>query len=131
MPRVFGTDGVRGLANREVTPSEGILIDHDAHSEVGIACSWCHNRVAHPEDFELTLTHPETGEPNEKHDDFMEMTACFRCHGLEDDANAPGACGKCHPADFELKPPSHFGIHREIDLLIFRRGLILYEVNNP
>ncbi|GAB4281516.1 MAG: hypothetical protein Kow0056_16970 [Coriobacteriia bacterium] len=95
------------LANREVTPSEGIIIDHEAHMDRDIACTWCHNRVAHPENFELALTHPATGEPNEKHDDFMEMTACFRCHSQEDDGVAPGQCNKCHPPDFELKPPSH------------------------
>ena len=34
------------------------------------------------------------------------MTACFRCHGLEKGAAAPGACAACHTADFELKPPA-------------------------
>jgi len=96
------------MENRVVTPSDGIIIDHAIHDENEVACTWCHNRIAHPEDFELTLTDPATGEPNTKHDDFMGMTACFRCHGLEADAEAPGACSKCHPAGFELKPPNHF-----------------------
>ncbi len=94
--------------NREITPSPGIIIDHAVHEENKVHCTMCHNRVAHPEDFELTLTHPKTGEPNEPHPVFMSMTACFRCHGLAKDAMAPGTCAACHPADFELKPPSHF-----------------------
>jgi len=87
--------------NRQITPSEGIIIDHVVHEENEVHCTVCHNRVAHPEDFELTL------EGNEKHDDFMTMTACFRCHSQEADGIAPGACEACHPADFELKPANH------------------------
>ena len=37
----------------------------------------------------------------------MQMTACFRCHGHESDAEAPGDCFKCHTSDFDLKPRSH------------------------
>ncbi|MDH4140560.1 MAG: NapC/NirT family cytochrome c, partial [Coriobacteriia bacterium] len=93
--------------NRPYTPGEGIIIDHAIHTEEDVACPICHNRVAHPEDFELKLKDPTTGEPNRKHDDFMTMTACFRCHSQEDDGRAPGACEACHPADFELKPANH------------------------
>lgn len=95
------------LGNREVTPRNGVLIDHEAHAEVNAACSTCHNRVGHKEDFELALKDPKTGEPNTKHADFMSMTACFRCHDLEKNAAAPGACSACHPADFNLVPDSH------------------------
>ncbi len=100
------------LEKRAVTPSPGIIIDHAVHSEADIHCTVCHNRVAHPEDFELTLTDPQTGEPNRPHDDFMEMTACFRCHTLTEESPsgimAPGACDACHPDDFELMPANHF-----------------------
>ncbi len=95
------------LENRDVTPSKGIKIEHEPHAEVNAACTVCHNRVAHNEDFDLELVDPATGEPNKKHADFMSMTACFRCHDLEDGAAAPGACSACHPADFELKPDNH------------------------
>jgi hypothetical protein len=95
------------MANRQVTPTEGVKIDHAVHSEVNAACPVCHNRVAHIENFELTLTDPQTGEPNTKHVEFMSMTACFRCHGLEAAAAAPGRCSACHPADFDLKPENH------------------------
>ncbi len=101
------------LANRTITPSPGIVIDHDVHGEAEIHCTVCHNRVAHPEDFDLTLSHPVTGEPNAKHEDFMLMTACFRCHTLTAESpsgiTAPGACSACHTPDFVLKPDSHFG----------------------
>ena len=87
--------------NRPITPSVGIIIDHAVHADNDVTCTMCHNRVAHPEDFELELA------GNSKHEDFMLMDSCFRCHGLETDAKAPGACAKCHPAGFELKPANH------------------------
>ncbi len=93
--------------NRKITPRKGIIINHEIHEKKKIQCTMCHNRVAHIEDFELKLRDPNTGEKNQKHDDFMEMIACFRCHGLESEAKAPGACSACHPKDFELRPASH------------------------
>lgn len=87
--------------NRTITPSDGIIINHAVHAENDVSCTMCHNRVAHPEDFELKLA------GNRKHEDFMVMEACFRCHGLEADPKAPGACEKCHPAGFQLKPENH------------------------
>lgn len=95
------------MENRVATPSEGLKIDHAVHAEVNAACTVCHNRVAHREDFDPKLIDPATGEKSVKHADFMSMTACFRCHGLEEGAGAPGACSACHPADFNLKPASH------------------------
>ena len=88
--------------NRDFTPSRGIIIDHAVHEENDFHCALCHNRVAHPEDFELTLA------GNRKHDDFMSMDACFRCHGFDEGALATPECAACHPAYFELKPASHF-----------------------
>lgn len=90
--------------NREITPSPGILIDHDVHEENEVHCAVCHNRVAHPEDFELTLA------GNSKHEDFMTMTACFRCHSQDEESEAPGACDACHTPEFELKPDNHFEV---------------------
>lgn len=86
---------------RPVTASHGIVINHEAHTKRNIGCTWCHNRVGHVEDFELTLP------ANKKHEDFMKMEACYRCHGLEKDAIAPGKCETCHTPDFPLKPESH------------------------
>jgi hypothetical protein len=99
--------------NRVVTPREGIIIDHAAHEENEVHCTACHNRIAHPEDdWEPKLIDPATGEKSHKHQDFMTMTACFRCHTLTGEAPeggiaAPGGCASCHPADFELKPKTH------------------------
>lgn len=97
------------MANRRVTPSPGIKIDHEAHAEVNAACTVCHNRAGHREDFELTLRNPERqgGEPSRKHADFMSMTACFRCHSLTDSAAPSGACAECHTPEFDLKPANH------------------------
>jgi hypothetical protein len=89
------------LQHRKITPSPGIIINHEAHAKAGYQCTVCHNRVAHPEDFKLTLP------GNEKHADFMKMDACFRCHSLQPGAKAPGTCTTCHPKDFNLKPDYH------------------------
>jgi len=94
--------------NRVITASAGIIIDHAVHEEKEVTCTMCHNRVAHNEDgIEFVNTDPASGELNGGHVDFMTMTACFRCHGLEAGSEAPGECAKCHPKGFELKPPSH------------------------
>ncbi len=95
------------LDTRPPTPSRGVLIDHGVHSREGFGCTVCHNRVAHNEDFKLTLKDPKTGKPNQKHEQFMSMTACFRCHEQTQGAKATGACEACHTPGFELKPPSH------------------------
>ena len=100
--------------NREITPTRGILINHEVHEENHIHCTACHNRVAHPEgEIEITMVEPESGEPAALHADFMTMTACFRCHSLTGESPsgeeyaAPGECSVCHPASFELKPANH------------------------
>jgi hypothetical protein len=95
------------MANRKVSPSEGLKIEHKVHSDKGINCTICHNRIAHNEDFQLQLTDPKTGNKNTRHTNFASMTACFRCHDQEKGAPAPGACTACHTPGFELKPPSH------------------------
>ncbi|NTU70770.1 MAG: hypothetical protein HGB10_02975 [Coriobacteriia bacterium] len=94
---------------RKVTPSEGIKIDHAKHAENNVDCTLCHNRTAHVEDFDLTLSHPVTKVANTKHENFMEMTACFRCHSQDSatDKKPSGACTACHTPGFELKPASH------------------------
>jgi len=96
------------IETRVITPSPGIKINHAAHISRGVTCTICHNRVAHNEDFTLTLKDPKTGKPNQKHPNFMNMTACFRCHGQEAGAPAPGTCSACHTPGFQLKPASHF-----------------------
>ncbi len=96
--------------NRQYTPSSGIIIDHAAHAKNGITCPTCHNRVAHSEDFKLTLA------GNKKHEDWMKMEACFRCHSLNPNKkglngyNAPGKCSTCHPTSFQLKPANHLTV---------------------
>lgn len=92
-------------SNRKVSPTRGLLIDHEAHSARGINCTVCHNRVAHPQKFPLTIR------GNAYAEDFMTMRACFRCHtqtGTSPSAfKAPGACPTCHTAGFDLVPASH------------------------
>jgi hypothetical protein len=90
------------MDTRVVSPSAGIIMDHDVHAAEGVTCTSCHNRVAHPEE-NITLVL----EGNEKHDNWMLMDACFRCHGLEPGAQAPGKCSACHSEGFDLVPASH------------------------
>jgi hypothetical protein len=95
-------------ALRKISPSFGMKIDHAKHAENQVTCPICHNRTAHVEDFDLTLKDPKTGEPNKKHENFMKMTACFRCHTQQKDTKAPtGSCAACHTPEFPLKPASH------------------------
>lgn len=87
--------------NRKVSPSRGIIIDHKIHADKNVSCATCHNRVAHNETgLKLKLA------GNRAHQDFMKMTACFRCHALKG-GSAPGACSACHPRTFNLKPANH------------------------
>jgi hypothetical protein len=94
---------------RTVTPDAGIKINHEVHAKNGIDCTICHNRVAHKEDFTLSLVDPTTKKANHKHEDFMEMTACFRCHtqDYKGTDKPTGACPACHTPEFQLKPASH------------------------
>jgi nitrate/TMAO reductase-like tetraheme cytochrome c subunit len=94
------------LDRRKITPSSGIVINHEIHAKNDITCTFCHNRTAHKEDFDLTLP------GNTKHEDFMKMEACFRCHSLTGEKGslgytATGKCSACHSPGFELKPESH------------------------
>lgn len=103
------------LAKRKVTPSKGMKIDHIAHSDENIGCSICHNRIAHKEEgIKLVNKDPKTKKLNAGHEDFMSMTACYRCHRLANDGidaespfEAPGKCDACHGSGFDLKPKNH------------------------
>lgn len=90
------------LKNRPVNPVDGLIINHDAHSSRNISCTTCHNRVAHPEENVVYALPGDT-----KHDNWMTMDACFRCHGQQPGAKAPGTCTTCHTTDFKLVPASH------------------------
>lgn len=92
---------------RKITPTRGIIINHEVHAEGSIQCTVCHNRTAHNEDFKHKNVDPKTGKVGQPHPNWMKMTACFRCHSQAEGAVAPGECSACHPESFELKPPTH------------------------
>lgn len=102
-------------ANRKVTPTEGIKIDHKVHADAGVWCTVCHNRVAHNEVAAPPTLKAPNGTENTGHPNFMKMTQCFRCHDLEGKVKmtgegakaAPGTCTTCHTAGFELVPKTH------------------------
>ena len=90
------------LSTTAINPSAGIIIDHDVHAENDVKCTLCHNRVAHNDEaVEYTLP------GDTKHENWMTMDGCFRCHSQAADAKAPGACSACHPTDYKLTPASH------------------------
>ena len=99
--------------NRRVTPSAGILINHNAHASAGIWCTVCHNRTAHNDTKVVPVLSAPNGTKNVQHPNFMKMEYCFRCHDLEGKVKmtggkaAPGVCTTCHPAGFKLIPESH------------------------
>lgn len=86
-------DQCHKMATLKVTPSPGIIINHKVHADKGITCAACHNRVAHPD--------------MKAYENFLTMDGCFRCHGLDVKAKAPGKCEACHTKDFDLKPANH------------------------
>ncbi len=90
------------MDNRIVSSSPGIIIDHKAHTSRGIQCTFCHNRVAHPEENVTFILNRDR-----KHENWMKMTACFRCHSQEPGSKIAGTCPTCHPKTFNLIPASH------------------------
>ena len=118
-----GGAGMRG----EPSTSPGIIMNHWAHTDLEITCTACHNRVGHYEggNWESQLADIRTytdGILNPVyHEDFMMMTACFRCHRFEDTdgqivttpypigqfPGATGDCMICHTVNFELVPDNH------------------------
>ncbi len=69
----------------KITYAMGIIMNHKAHAEVGLRCTQCHNRVAHP---------------IKVYKNFSSMEHCFTCHNgkaLKND------CSLCHTEVFLKK----------------------------
>ena len=80
--------------DREVTMhEEGVVIDHEKHSEQNDSCISCHRYTTHRD--------PEA-DP-----ELVFMAQCFNCHGQSSSADAPGDCYLCHPESYDLLPESH------------------------
>jgi hypothetical protein len=76
----------------KVGGAPGILYTHEEHFESGVSdCAMCHPANTHEPDL---INRPT-------------MTRCFMCHGLTEQAMAPGTCETCHPSDFPDRPASH------------------------
>ncbi len=104
------------LKTRNVTPSPGIKINHQIHAGQGSRPARSATTAPRTSRTSSSRSRTPTVQPSKKHEDFMEMTACFRCHsqdasGVPRDADAEkaptGACEACHTPEFQLKPPSH------------------------
>ena len=81
------------VSEREITMRYGTLIDHEEHAKRNDSCVSCHRWTGHPD--------PEVERP------LLMMSQCFECHGRTAEAEAPGTCDICHPAEFALTPASH------------------------
>ncbi|MCL5291457.1 MAG: NapC/NirT family cytochrome c [Actinobacteria bacterium] len=79
------------LKNNITTPS--VIINHKTHTDRGINCTTCHNRVGHAN---------MNGYVNA-----VSMEGCTRCHGFSKTDTAPGKCELCHPKGFNLIPKDH------------------------
>ncbi|MHB0976285.1 MAG: cytochrome c3 family protein [Candidatus Aquicultorales bacterium] len=79
---------------KNVVPSPGVLINHGAHTERGIGCATCHNRVGHVD-------------MKGGYVSAVSMEGCTRCHGFAKEDTAPGKCELCHTKGFDLIPTDH------------------------
>jgi hypothetical protein len=69
-----------------------LLFTHEEHFGIGVSdCGACHVANTHERD---QINSPE-------------MVTCYACHGLEEDARAPGDCTLCHPPGMAPEPESH------------------------
>lgn len=83
-----------------------VIFTHETHMEQNIDCGACHPDFGHGVE-QIRIP---------------DMKGCYRCHGLQHAASglvAGEECEKCHPKDFELKPPNHTlafetGKHKEL-----------------
>jgi cytochrome c nitrite reductase small subunit len=108
-------------ANREVTPTKGLVMDsraHVKHLDAGLTCTTCHNRVAHQEE----------DETNSAYLDGMDMfQGCFRCHlnsepfVADNGRQAPTACNACHTDDAP-QPENHLQVVSSGSRWIERHG---------
>ncbi len=70
---------------REVTPSPGLIISHEAHKKINMKCAQCHNRVAH----------------NIKgYENHLSEEYCFTCHN---GVALKNNCELCHTSSFLAK----------------------------
>jgi mono/diheme cytochrome c family protein len=101
--------------NREVTASEGLIVNHKVHADANIHCTVCHNRIAHNDTAAKPTLVAPNGSENKPHQNFMKMEFCYRCHDLEGKTKmtgegakaASGTCATCHPTGFKLIPETH------------------------
>ncbi len=108
--------------NRRFTFAGSLIMDHKAHSDAGLDCTVCHNRVTHlgAEEYEpLKSTWEEA--KDHKYKNFLTMKdGCFRCHSsnllardentlhlIKNERKPPGACTTCHTTDFKKMPAGH------------------------
>jgi hypothetical protein len=69
-----------------------LLYTHKMHFGKGVSeCAVCHPANTHEPDRINTPT----------------MSRCFICHGLGEEAIAPGSCDTCHPPGMRQKPSTH------------------------
>ncbi len=71
-------------SEEQVTYATGIKMNHSVHTEVGLHCTQCHNRIAHPIE-------------GKGYKNFLSMEYCFSCHNGRALKNE---CSLCHTEVF-------------------------------
>lgn len=101
---------------RELVTYHGLKITHAAHWQMGVGCTYCHDRVAHGPKWlysrvSSTARVKSVATPY-KYTPTME--GCYRCH---DGKRAPNECSTCHVTMGERRPstfdPAWVQAHRE------------------
>jgi len=95
------------IRKRNVTPKNGIIINHQKHIDKGFTCTACHNRVAHKTIKKYLAKDVLANNPN-AYRDRSEMRYCMEHHNGKK-GQGPSKCTTCHPKAFKFMP----GFHKE------------------
>ncbi len=101
---------------RELITYHGLKITHAAHWDMGLECTFCHDRVAHgPKwQFEGVTSSEEFTRSAAPSKYAPTMETCYTCH---DGKQASNKCSTCHVTLGERRPttfdPAWIGAHRE------------------
>lgn len=114
---------------RKFTFRRGLNMNHTPHLKNGIACSTCHNLVAHPDG--------GAGQRIESANRLNMVEGCWRCHGMKAEqqdsklratlpagADPPTACTTCHNEKWDLKPSSGAINHQDENGIPWRVGTL-------
>jgi len=130
------------LSQRKVTPRKDLIIDHGKHKKKGIACTICHNRVAHPDiksyESEVKIKPLPKNlkivagfEKEQFYPNRTKMRYCMKCHtGESGEKKGPKECKVCHPEQY-IKPPKNHQIAGFVHSASTQNSLAQVELKQP